>query len=954
MIANFKIKSMRYLMALAMVLISLSPISCKKEKGGSSELREIVITHPENGSMTIMQGETQLIRYSTVPAEAEYEVALEWTSDDENVATVKNGRVKAHAPGTTTVHAKYESVSASVNVTVTAVPVTSFGVPKTVFAYMDAPSPINITVEPENANAASLDWKVADKDIAEVFVEKGIAYVKANSIGKTKITVSSENISGTKEIEVYASESVFIMQRESLSAADSQGNPTMCDVKDGDSFALNDIALSGVRNIIVIPQPYGLSKLTDKDISVSSSNPKAVECCVVPYFLKKSVIALTEGAESGTSDITVKYKDPDSGMEYKKSFTVSRDVTPFTSETAIYKVGEEKIVKSEEHMSRSAELNVELRPETSAKWTSSNEKIATVEITSDGYGTSSVGGKATIKTTAEYGETIITATDLTGKNSLSFKVSVKPATFPAGTVLGIVGGTRAKPVYEVAPNTLSIRATYDNRYQIPLILINKDTKRPVSFPQAKWKSKIGNVAYGYCGSVSQATGSRSSYQARSGSYVREYVDQVIVEDDAGNKLTCDVKVLPPRVFSSGDELRVEDDRKSRVDFGHTASFGIVSSSNTVRSVSGWVSFDITNLEDICDVQRRGPRDPSSSIYYKCQIDYFILTGKRRGSVEVTATDENGNVKKTKVSSGEFHFEDDSEICYSAVTPEQNHPELWYDSYYKGSRSLEDGVDIINQANVMLKVSKGRSGVNYTYPSSMWTIKSRPYKGAWQTDPKLTAELLYYYDKYKVILLRNYNSMTGYPLGVYVKAEDGYGAVLEKYFLFRERTVFKDKNIKLYYKHPSSGWTEGDNKSGAEWRYTPAQEGTLFKFAKGKDQPGLYVKVQSRATRGTFWHGYNSSKKKYYYPLGRFVPDDSAINFNDGYVFKLAGGKLGCDLYAVDDNYSEHYRGHTIWPDGLDKNPLNHGAITKWEWYPDTSYKPDSYGSYLGYSIFKDY
>lgn len=953
MIANFKIKSMRYLMALAMVLISLSPISCKKEKGGSSELREIVITQPENGTMTIMQGETQLIRYSTVPAEAEYEVALEWTSDDENVATVKNGRVRAHAPGTTTVHAKYESVSASVYVTVTAVPVTSFGVPKTVFAYMDAPSPINITVEPENANAASLDWKVADKDIAEVFVEKGVAYVKANSIGKTKITVSSENISGTKEIEVYAAESVFIMTRESLSAADSQGNPTLCDVKDGDSFDLNDIALSGVRNVIVTPQPYGLSKLTDKDISVSSSNPKAVECCVVPYFVKKSVIALTEGAESGTSDITVKYKDPDSGTEYKKTFTVSRDVTPFTSETAIYKVGEEKIVKSEEPMSRSAELNVELRPETSAKWTSSNEKIATVEITSDGYGTSSVGGKATIKTTAEYGETIITATDLTGKNSLSFKVSVKPATFPAGTVLGIIGGTRAKPVYEVAPNTLSIRATYDSRYQIRFVLINKDTKRPVSFAQAKWKSKIGNVGYRYCGSMTQATGSRSSYEARSGRSFEEYVDQVIVEDDAGNKLTCDVKVLPPRVFASGDELRVEDDRKSRVDFGHTASFGIVSSSNTVRSVSGWVSFDITNLEDICDVQRRGPKTGESSLYYKCKIDYFILTGKRRGSVEVTATDESGHVLKTKVSSGEFHFEDDSEICYSVVTPEQDHPELWYDSYYKGRRSLEDGVDIINQALVLLKVSKGRSGVNYTYPSSMWTIKSRPYKGAWQTDPKLAAELLYYYDKYKVICLRNYNSMTGYPLGVYVTAEDGYGTVLEKYFLFRSVTVFKDKNIKLYYKHPSSGWTEGDNKSGAEWRYTPAQEGTLFKFAKGKDQPGLYVKVQSRAIKGSYWHGSQSSKRHYYYYLSSCVPDDSAINFNDGYVFRL-NGHTGCDLYVVDDNYSEHYRGHTIWFEGASKDPLSYGTITKWEWYPDTSYRPDAYGSYLGYSIFKDY
>ena len=451
--------------------------------------------------------------------------------------------------------------------------------------------------------------------------------------------------------------------------------------------------------------------------------------------------------------------------------------------------------------------------------------------------------------------------------------------------------------------------------------------------------------------MTQATGSRSSYQARSRQGVKEYVDQVIVEDDAGNKLTCDVKVLPPRVFSSGDELRVEDDRKSRVDFGHTALFGIVSSSNKVRSVSGWVSFDITNLEDICDVQRRGPKTGESDLYYKCKVDYFILTGKRKGSVEVTATDENGNVRKAKVSSGEFHFEDDSEICYSAVTPEQNHPELWYDSYYKGSRSLEDGVDIINQANVMLKVSKGRSGINYTYPSSMWTIKSRPYKGAWQTDPKLTPELLEYYDEFKVICLTNYNSMTGYPLGVYVKAEDGYGTVLEKYFLFRSVTVFKDKNIKLYYKHPSSGWTEGDNKSGAEWRFTPAKDGTLFKFAKGKDQPGLYVKVQSRAIKGSYWHGSQSSKRHYYYPLGRFVPDDSAINFNDGYVFRL-DGYTGCDLYVVDDNYSMHYRGHTIWVDGASKDPLSYGTITKWEFYPDCSY--DSYANYLGYSIFKDY
>ena len=94
-------------------------------------------------------------------------------------------------------------------------------------------------------------------------------------------------------------------------------------------------------------------------------------------------------------------------------------------------------------------------------------------------------------------------------------------------------------------------------------------------------------------------------------------------------------------------------------------------------------------------------------------------------------------------------------------------------------------------------------------------------------PNLRQNFCILNDKYKVIRLTNYNSMTGYPLGVYVKAEDGYGTVLEKYFLFREHTVFKDKNIKLYYKHPSSGWTGGDNKSGEERRNTHAYEGTVY-------------------------------------------------------------------------------------------------------------------------------
>lgn len=329
MIANFKIKSMRYLMALAMVLISLSPISCKKEKGGSSELREIVITNPENGTMTITQGETQLIRYSTVPAEAEYEVALEWTSDDENVATVKNGRVKAHAPGTTTVHAKYESVSASVKVTVTAVPVTSFTVPSSMSAYMDMPTPVKLTVQPENANAASLEWSSDNPDIADVEINQGVAYIKAAKEGSCTISAYAESISTTRKIKVTVYPAVFKLMRRSIS--DESG---YVEIPNDDSFDITDIGMptyEGMRYIEMIRVDGG--ELLDSSVEVYNENPGIVSITKHKRSESKIILNAEEKSEVGAAKISVSLKEDDN--VYTKTFTITRQKHDFTSDTKI-------------------------------------------------------------------------------------------------------------------------------------------------------------------------------------------------------------------------------------------------------------------------------------------------------------------------------------------------------------------------------------------------------------------------------------------------------------------------------------------------------------------------------------------------------------------------------------------------------------------------------------------
>ena len=431
MLANFKIKSMRYLMVLVMVLISLSPISCKKEKGGSSELREIVITHPENGTMTIVQGESELIKYSTVPAEAEYEVALEWTSDDENVATVKNGRVRAHAPGTTTVHAKYESVSASVKVTVTAVPVTSFGVPSSMSAYLDMPTPVRLTVQPENANAASLQWDTDNPGIAYVEVNQGVAYIKAAKEGSCTISAYAENISTTRKIKVTVYPTLFSLKRRS----ESDGYVT---IENGGSFDLLDMGMpapNGYRTVEMIREDGGT--LTESAVTVTSDETSVISVSKRLLSESKINIEVVEGSTSGSAKISVALNED--GIKYEKTFTINKGVHPFTSETKICWIYTDEAVKDVEEMSRNANAEVQINPAFNASWTSSNEAVAKVTPrTVDGKGVSPM---AEIQTFGEYGSAEITATDETGKNTRSFTVRVAKASFPAGTKIGIrVGG----------------------------------------------------------------------------------------------------------------------------------------------------------------------------------------------------------------------------------------------------------------------------------------------------------------------------------------------------------------------------------------------------------------------------------------------------------------------------------------------------------------------------------
>ncbi|MDY4480870.1 MAG: Ig-like domain-containing protein, partial [Candidatus Cryptobacteroides sp.] len=553
---------MRYLMVLAIVLISLSPISCEKEKGGSSELREIVITHPENGTMTIVQGESELIKYSTVPAEAEYEVALEWTSDDENVATVKNGRVRAHAPGTTTVHAKYESVSASVNVTVTAVPVTSFGVPSSMSAYLDMPTPVRLTVQPENANAASLQWDTDNPGIAYVEVNQGVAYIKAAKEGSCTISAYAENISTTRKIKVTVYPTLFSLKRRS----ESDGYVT---IENGGSFDLLDMGMpapNGYRTVEMIREDGGT--LTESAVTVTSDETSVISVSKRLLSESKINIEVVEGSTSGSAKISVALNED--GIKYEKTFTINKGVHPFTSETKICWIYTDEAVKDVEEMSRNANAEVQINPAVNASWTSSNEAVAKVTPrTVDGKGVSPM---AEIQTFGEYGSAEITATDETGKNTRSFTVRVSKASFPAGTKICIRVGGKIEPVGE----STTIRASYDGRNDEAFGLMDASGNYLSTFTNFKWTIESPSCE---CRLTTVGASGVAVAPISTTTFSGSKTATLVCTDDAGNRLTHKIFIDSPNAFSGVQNLRVTVDGKSytsnaKVDIGKTATIDI--------------------------------------------------------------------------------------------------------------------------------------------------------------------------------------------------------------------------------------------------------------------------------------------------------------------------------------------------------------------------------------------
>lgn len=508
---------MRRFTAAVAVLLSLTcAFSCKKEKGGGDTLEKIYFVDPASASMVLSQGQTGYIMYATVPESAAATAVMEWSSSDTNIAEVFNGQVTAIAPGNTVITVKCGNVSATLDVQVVPIPVTNFSVPKSMNAYIDMPTHIKLTVEPAEANAASLEWKSDNPEIAEVVIESG--YVE---------------------------------------------------ILNDDSFDITDIGMptyEGMRYIEMIRLDGG--KLLESSVEVNNENSGIVSITKRQRSESKVLLNVEEKSEVGATKVSVSLKEDDN--VYTKTFTITRQKHDFTSDTKICRINTETPVNDVEEMARNATMEVQMFPAVNAVWTSSNESVAkVVPLTSDGTGFSPM---AEIRTFGEYGSAEITATDESGEHTRKFTVKVSKASFPAGTKICIRVGGKIEPVGE----STTIRASYDGRNDEAFGLMDASGNYLSTFTNFKWTIESPSCE---CSLTPVGASGVVIAPISTTTFSGSKTATLVCTDDAGNRLTHKIFIDSPNAFSGVHNLRVTVDGKSytgnaKVDIGKTATIDI--------------------------------------------------------------------------------------------------------------------------------------------------------------------------------------------------------------------------------------------------------------------------------------------------------------------------------------------------------------------------------------------
>ena len=418
---------------------------CRKNEKNDLTVTEIIIVNPDSRYLDMTQGDGALIQYDVVPSEALNTAVLEWSSDNESVATVMNGYVTAYAPGSATITAKCGNAEATVTVSVKPVPVTSFTVPETLFLYTGYETVLEMTIEPEKANAASLDWEY-DSEYLSMSFDEGKAVFTGLKKGNTTITVKSEK-AGTKTVQVAIRDIESRLVVGYNKRIDSIGNYKTITLKDGDEVIWDQIYPSSdsydpsyYPDITVVVGP---DISISKDVKISCSNEsicKEFRPLAIGTTDKRAAYTLYNGDGFGTADVTVTAYDKKFETERKLQFKLTREAKGFPGELIVRGPKSTTIRNGDTYrMDKNTSVYFYVDDGYQVKWSVESGNALTLKHAGDVYWSQ----YAKVTTTDKTGPVTIKVTDQTGK-SMRFTINVTEQVFPDDIYVMYEDGTRLK------------------------------------------------------------------------------------------------------------------------------------------------------------------------------------------------------------------------------------------------------------------------------------------------------------------------------------------------------------------------------------------------------------------------------------------------------------------------------------------------------------------------------
>lgn len=429
----------------AVTAAALLMSGCGKSENKGLEVTEISIIDPASGHLELQQGDGATIMYDVVPSEAIYSAVVEWSSDNEDVATVTNGSVVAYAPGDAIITVKCGNVQATVSVTVKPVPVTSFTVPETLSLYTGYETVLEMTIEPEKANASSLDWEY-DSEYLSMSFNEGKAVFTGLKKGNTTITVKSEK-AGTKTVQVAIKDIESRLVVGYNKRVGSTGNYKTIMLKDGDEVIWDQIYPSSdsydptyYPDITVVVGP---DISISKDVKISCSNESICkEFRPLPKGTadKRAAYTMYNGDGFGTADVTVTAYDKKFETERKLQFKLTREAKGFPGELIVRGPKSTTIRNGDTYrMDKNTSAYFYVDDGYQVKWSVESGDALTLKHSGDVYW--SQYAKAT--TTDKTDPVTIKVTDQTGK-SMRFTINVTEQVFPDDIYVMYEDGTRLK------------------------------------------------------------------------------------------------------------------------------------------------------------------------------------------------------------------------------------------------------------------------------------------------------------------------------------------------------------------------------------------------------------------------------------------------------------------------------------------------------------------------------